>query len=235
MPKKTASPSLAQPNLFDQAAARAELAAGKSGKPETIWEMGDTATARDIETFLAISEQLDALQTRADALKANLKATGDVFYFSHTAQHGGPPSPTCRMVTKAGKSVAYVAQDRSNAYELKADQHASLIELLGEKPVREMTELRTSYAFDGKVLAEKARTGTVADVVAAALTMILEKQVKVGLLSQSQVDRLLVCKPALGFKPGLFDRLIQFARGSADSLARCYAAVGSASVRFIKA
>ncbi len=232
MPKKSAT--LDAPNLFDLAAARAQAGAGKTAKPETVWTFGDGSVSDDITTFVGLAAQLDTLQTRVDEYKARLKSVGDVYYFTHISEHGSPPPPTVRMVAASGKSIGYVSQDRSNSFELKSDAHADLVDLLGKKQVDAITELRTSYAFDPKVLAEKARTGTVAEVVASTLTHALEKHVKVGLLTQDQVDRLLVCRPSIGFRPGLFERLIGWARGSAESLSRCYAAVGSASTRFVK-
>lgn len=217
------------------AADKPQPPAGKSKRPDIVWTVDDEEIEGAIVGYRDFCEQIKALEIMRDHQKAIIKPIADAFYVEMLADLGEIPDGTMRLATVAGDSVTYVVQDRTDKHEVKEEDVEALDGLIDPGDVVGLYWVRREFAFDRDVMLERARHGTVQDVVDAALTEVFDRFKRNGLISASQRQRLIVCRATRSFRPGLVANLAKLCKRSSTLLGRLLDAVGGASVRFVKA
>lgn len=226
---------MAGPNLF--ATAEPTRPAKASAKQDNVWKVEDPTVAEAITVINTLGTEAKAIERRLEEKRAVVKAFAEDHWLRELALEGASDSPR-RLVNKKGHSVTFVVQDRSATASLSDDQlHAIADGALDEDvSADELVEVSRVYSFNPTILAEINASGrSVQDTVFQAVSDALVTLHKKKVLTESQLRGLIRYEERTVLKPTVLGKLPEICGRSVERMKAFLAAIGSASVRFIRA
>lgn len=212
-------------NAFKKAAEKA-AAPGKPQKGEEVqFVPEDEQILEAVDDFIKAADEMKQRETDKKVASSKVLPFGREQYFKLFSDKEIQPEKVT-ILSKSGKSVKFIAQDRAGTYDIQDEVVENLANVLGKDKTEDIVERYTEYSFDDAILNKPK----VMDILSDAIVTLVTKKI----LTQEQADSLLKAKARQVLKKGILARLATICENDPKKMEMVADLVGSNITTYIQ-
>jgi hypothetical protein len=194
--------------VFAKVAANAQATSSKSKKDDDlVLENAPDHIKAKVDLF--VTKKKEAKAAGDEAKKINDQILNEWLWPEYVGMFiKDRVQPEHVKIKGVNTTVGLIVQDRSGNYNVKDDQLDIMIGILGEKRAKSLVHDWTDYSFNNELLNKPG--------VIEILEKAMKEMVETKVLTQDEVDKLLVGEYRRTFKPGVLARLPELSEGDQE-------------------
>ncbi len=217
---------MAAPNLFNAALKKADAPGEKVKKAKAEFVTCDDAViTKAIKDFCDAKDKEKSAKAEAGIAKVPIEEFANARFVEKFAEDGIKPE-SFKIIGDDESQVTFIAQDRSGNYPVSDEQLEQITEAIGSDKANDLICETTTYSFSPEILRKKG--------VMEFLGRAMQTLVKNGVLTDEEVNELLVAKVTRVIKPGTLTLLANICEQKLPVMKQLVTALDSNVSTYIK-